>query len=366
MAARNAPSPALILHPGAALAAADLPRCVLVCAPSPLGDEAIAELVTAIAAGGAGVLRGTLDGAEVTPPVLHAELGTASLNFGDVRLMVLRDAQELTAEAQTTLAALLPRVPDGTLLLLWVTHAAAPKWGKALAQAAEQSARRFEVAAPSRDLASWVRGRAHRYGGRLTTEAAQWLVNSVGDNLLQLDQEAQKLALLSAGGGGGDITAAVVDASVTPSATASVFRLIDAVGAAERDRALTRLHELRSRGNESAIGFVALLGRHFRFLWQARVLSEAGWRGDAGLFPPGALPLLPGRGPISLAEFLKRQRWLGRQFHAQAQRFTMAQLTRVIPRLLAADLALKRGPSDAGEDAILQELVLDLCGLPGK
>ena len=48
MAARNAPSPALILHPEAALRPGEIPRCVLLCAPSPLGEEAIAELAAAI------------------------------------------------------------------------------------------------------------------------------------------------------------------------------------------------------------------------------------------------------------------------------------------------------------------------------
>ena len=365
MATRSA-ARTLILHPGASLPATDLPRCVWLCAPSPLGEEALADLVAAVAAGGTGVLRQVLDGSDETVATRVGELAAPGLNFGDVRLVILRDAQDLNAEAQMTLAALLPRLPDGTLLLLWATQSGAPKWGKPLAAAVEAHASQFEVAAPSRDLAAWVRARTHRYGGRLTPEAAERLVKSVGDNLLQLDQEAQKLALLAAGGDGAEITAAVVDAAVTPSATESIFRLIDAVGAGQRDRALTLLHELRLRGEESAIGIVSLLARHFRLLWQARVMSEAGWRGDGGSFPPSALPLLPARGNISLPDLLKRQRWLGRPLLAQAQRFPLSELTRVFGRLLAADLALKRGPSDTGEDAILQEVVLDLCALRGQ
>jgi len=366
MATRSA-ARALVLHPGAPLPAADLPRGALLCAPSPLGDEAISHLTAAIIAGGAGVERHMMDGAEQTPATLTAELGAGGFNFGDVRLIILRDAQDLDAAAQMTLAPLLSQIPEGTLLLLWAAQFSPPKWGKPLADAVAAHARPLAVDAPDgRDLAGWVRQRAERYGGRLTPEAAQRLVASVGENLLQLDQEAQKLALLTQGGDGGEVTAAVVDAVVTPTATQSIFRLIDSVGAGQRDQALMRLHELRARGDESAIGIVALLARHFRLLWQARMLSDAGWRGEAGGYPPSVVALLPVRGAVNLPEVLKRQRWMGRPLTMQAKRFEPAQLQRVFSRLVVADLALKRGPSDAGEDAILQELVLDLCSQRGR
>ena len=329
------------LRPDAARDPDALPSLLLLVAPSPLGEEALADLDAALTHSGTVVTRCVLAGQEITVSDVTNQLGSGGLPFGGLRLIVIRQAQALDAEVQTALARLGAHLPTGTCVVLWVTEARAPKFRKPLADLLDTRGQPLAVDVPvTKNLPEWVQRRADRAGIALSPEATERLLARVGDDLLLLDSEVQKLALVV--GEARVVTQDLIDAVVAAAAHESIFRLIDSIAEGRRAEALARLHDLRERGEESPHGIIALLARHFRFLWQAHALSAAGWAGATDTYPSRAVAMLPQRPGVNLPELLKRQRWLAARLRTQARRFSPTVLSRVFARLLAADLALVR------------------------
>ncbi|HWP34063.1 MAG TPA: DNA polymerase III subunit delta [Thermodesulfobacteriota bacterium] len=282
-------------------------------------------------------------GDEVEPVRLADSLRTLPL-LGGRRLVIVREADRLSAEALALLAAYARAPVDSTLLVL-----AAEKpdrrlggWKALEAAAAVVDCRRPEGSALRRRLEE----AAQAAGVRLTPEGAELLLELAGHDLGVLEGELAKLAAFAGPDEPvGPETVVEVVSGRGPDEP-PVFAWVDAVFERRVDAALAGLRRLLAAGVQP-LALLALLARQLRLLWSARALAARG----AGVQEIGE-------------RLLPRARFLAPRLLAQARGFTEAELARAHEALVAADLALKSSPvSDA---LVLERLVLALCGAGGR
>ena len=175
-----------------------------------------------------------------------------------------------------------------------------------------------ELSAP-RDLAGWVGQEAARRKVAIRPDAVRRLVEAVGADLARLALALDQLALYA---GARPIAVDDVDDLVADTRERSVFELTDAIGAADRPRALGAVAALVDQ-RQSPIGVVSMLGRHIRQL----SLYRAGMKS--------------GMGKQELARLLAVPPFVVDKLGRQADRFPDAALDRAISALSLTDRALK-------------------------
>jgi DNA polymerase-3 subunit delta len=204
------------------------------------------------------------------------------------RLVVATGVEGLAAKQGEPLAAYV-RSPNPTtvLLLLAGQSLTASHW---LIQAVP-AAGHVSVPVPAgRQLAVWLRARSRADGLDVAEDAADLLIELVGNDLARLRGEVDKAALA----GGPDnrrVGIAEVRAVVGEHRLRNIFELTGAVAAGDAASALLLL-ELLQNGGEDPLGLLAMLGREVRALWQAAEGLRQGRREDEIVRllrrPPGA------------------------------------------------------------------------------
>jgi DNA polymerase III subunit delta len=175
-----------------------------------------------------------------------------------------------------------------------------------------------ELSAP-RDLAGWVGQEAARRKVAIRPDAVRRLVEAVGADLARLALALDQLALYA---GARPIAVDDVDDLVADTRERSVFELTDAIGAADRPRALGAVASLVDQ-RQSPIGVVSMLARHIRQL----SLYRAGMKN--------------GMGKQELARLLAVPPFVVDKLGRQADRFPDAALDRAISALSLTDRMLK-------------------------
>ena len=111
-----------------------------------------------------------------------------------------------------------------------------------------------------RQLAPWVKAEAKQQGVQFDGNAINRLVDAVGNDLSRLALTIEQLGLYA---GKRAVTTDDVDELVADTRERTVFELTDAIGAADRGRALAAVAALVDQ-RESAVGVVVMLARHVR------------------------------------------------------------------------------------------------------
>lgn len=155
-------------------------------------------------------------------------------------------------------------------------------------------------------------------------------------SLSYLDKEFDKLALFSKAP---RITKAELIAVFSGLPEVSVFALLDAISARDSKKALMLLRRQLADGTYFTV-LLALLTRHVRQLWQAKVLMAKGVRGRA------------------LAKPLELNPFIAEKLGRAAASFKEPVLKRAMLLLIDADYLLKTG--QAGNE-LLEEAVITLC-----
>jgi DNA polymerase-3 subunit delta len=283
------------------------------------------------------------------------------------RMIYVRDLAGMPADEAEPLLAYLARPNPSTVIV-----AVASKIDKRIKLYAQLSRKGFlhALEAP-RQLAPWVRAEAQALGVKLEPAAVTRLVEAVGNDLSRLALAIEQLGLYaitpgSPGGGGGKraVTSDDVDDLIADTRERSVFELTDAIGAADRVRALAAVGSLCDQ-RESAVGVVVMLARHVRQLALVHTLRAANtprgeWASRLGV-PP----------------------FIVDKVAAQARAYSPAALAAAIRRLAEADRALKgdqtlttdlhafTGPQlkalgkELGERVILERTVDEIVQLAG-
>jgi DNA polymerase III subunit delta len=231
------------------------------------------------------------------------------------RLIYVRDLAALPADEAEPLLAYLAR-PNPSTVIVAVTS----KLDKRIKLYAQLSRKGFlHVLAAPRQVAPWVRAEAKHRGVQLEPAAINRLVEAIGDDLSRLALSVDQLGLYA---GPRPVTVDDVDDLVTDTRERTVFELTDAIGAADRPRALAAVAALCDQ-RESAVGVVVMLARHVRQLSLVYTLRET-------QVPRPSWGQLLGLPPFVVDKLV-----------AQARRFTPAALASATGRLANADRALK-------------------------
>jgi len=262
------------------------------------------------------------------------ESRVASL-WGPGQLMVLRRL-ELTATALKAIGDYLDHPAPRTWVVLLAEGAKIkdlaknPVGGRLQKEEAALGFFRLKEA----ELFPWLNQEAQRLGKALTLAAAQRLVEIVGDNLAELSQELEKLALYA--GEEKTLTPHLVSQLATHSRTYNIFALVEALGEPAPHKLLTALGNLLDLG-EPPPRILVMLARQLRLLVHLK----------AGSSPQTLGPNLP-QGVL-------------RKLEQQAARFSEAALYSHLFLLHQVDLQLK---TSAGSPRLWLEWALLKMG-PG-
>jgi DNA polymerase-3 subunit delta len=192
-----------------------------------------------------------------------------------------------------------------------------------------------------RDAEQWMRSRVAEMGLRLTPKAAAALMETVGSDLLAIENELDKLAAYC--GPHATISERDVGEVVSAGRSRSVFDLSNAVCSGDAPEALRLCAALLLRG-ETPEGIVAHLARQIRRLWQVRRLQgrDASERDIARQLD---LPDFAVSQSLKLVGKLTDD-WLARQFEL----------------LSAADFECKATSLRSGEEGVwLENLLARMC-----
>ena len=265
-----------------------------------------------------------------------AESRVASL-WGPGQLLVLRRL-ELNAAAFTAINDYLDHPAPRAWMVLLAEGAKTrdlaknPVWSRLQRQEAAVGFFRLKEA----ELLQWLTQEARGLGKTLTLAAAQRLVEIVGDNLAELSQELEKLALYA--GEEKSLTPTLVNQLTTHSRTYNIFALVEALGEPDPHKRLTALAQLLDLG-EKEPKILVMLARQLRLLIKFKESAGAG---------PGA----PG---------LNIPPWNLKKLTQQAGRFSEAALRSHLFLLHHVDLQLK---TSAGSPRVWLEWALLKMG-PG-
>lgn len=204
----------------------------------------------------------------------------------------------------------------------------------------------------SKDLLIWVRKNIEAKGKRLSDEASNYLLETLGNDLQTLETILERI-VLGVGEkktiGLSDVTEVVSEVNLS-----TVFELTEAVAEQNLDKGLALLGKaLRSksvpfrRDEESARIedpvplLLNLIWRQYRQILAVKELSQDG---------------LPS---AEMAKRLHIPPWNLRKLEGQARRYPLSFLREAILRCHQTDVAIKRG--EGAKELLVEKLVMDLC-----
>ena len=187
-----------------------------------------------------------------------------------------------------------------------------------------------------RELADWVRRHFKAQGKEIDGRLCEELIFLCGDLMHNLQQEISKIAAYAKGP---CVTRADIEAVATPQLSAIVFRIADAVGEKNYDKALSVLGELYQM-QKSPYEIMSALGKQMRQLYSAR-LALAGGKGAAWVSQ------------------LWGMRYPADRLMASARRFSLSWCRRAVIRCAQTDLAMKSTGQDPKE--LMTTLLLELA-----
>lgn len=247
------------------------------------------------------------------------------------RLVIVEGVERWKKADVEAVAAYLGDPVPGAVLAL-VAHE--PPRGDALANAVAGPGRVLAYDAPKpRDLPAWVRGQFDGFGASVEADAARALVDIVGDDLVALSTEADKITIWA---GGRPITRADVERLATPAREAAAWATTDAWG--ERDAgALVAAGEAELERREP-FSIAVRLAAHVSLVRSVKLLAAEGM------------------GARDIAKRVKVHDFRVRKALAHADRYSGEELDAVVVRLAALDAALKGASRLSGAHELTRAL----------
>ncbi len=193
-----------------------------------------------------------------------------------------------------------------------------------------------------REVAAWIEGRARERGLTIQHDAAQYLWQTVGNDLQKIDSELDKVEISIKDRKA--ITFSDVKAVAGDFREYTSFDLAAALGAKNRQKAFIILARLIQEG-EAPVGLLGSIAWNFRRLLQAKTMEASGSR------PEEIMKKL--RPPVIFHQVA--------QFREQMKQYSLDELRAVFNVMLAADRSLKSGGLSGR--LVLERMILKLCGM---
>lgn len=175
------------------------------------------------------------------------------------------------------------------------------------------------------EMEKWLDGRVKKYDVEITKPGKEMLVQLLGNSLVMIAGEIEKLALYA--GKGGVIDETVVQQLVSKTMEQDVFALVDHVVHRRKKEALQVFYELIKQ-KEEPIKILSLLARQFRILYQVKELSSRGYSQQ------------------NIAGTLKLHPYVVKLAHQQGNLFNEKKLLMFIDELAETDFKIKTGKID--------------------
>jgi DNA polymerase-3 subunit delta len=204
-------------------------------------------------------------------------------------------------------------------------------------------------------LVSWIKKRMEEKGKALAEDAANYLVEVVGDHLQHLDNTLEMI-FLSAGENRlirlSDIEGIVSDIRVN-----TIFELTDAIGQQNLEKALGILEKVLGskvipfkkeetpKYDDPGPLLLSMMARQYRLIWRVKEM------------------VTHQNSDEEMARVLRMSIWNVKKLEDQAKKFSELSLREGILNCQKADLALKKGHSP--KNILMEKLLIDLCR-PGR
>jgi DNA polymerase-3 subunit delta len=200
-------------------------------------------------------------------------------------------------------------------------------------------------------LASWIRKRMQEKGKFISEDAAEYLMDTVGDHLYDMDNALEKVFLSV--GAKRRIELSDVEEMTPDVKISTVFDLTDAIGHQNLEKALGILGKAMESGTipfrkeEEATKkdpvplLLSMMAKQYWGILVIKHMSSYHW--DIG----------------ELAKGLGMSPWNLKKLMEQGKNFSEASLRKGIQKCHQTDLAIKR--SRGPKDLLMEKLVIDLC-----
>jgi DNA polymerase III subunit delta len=250
------------------------------------------------------------------------------------RLVIVEGVERWKKADVDTVAEYLVDPVAGAVLALVAVEA--PR-SDALAKAVSAAGKVLAYDAPKpRDLPAWVRAQFEGLGGTIEPEGARALVELVGDDLVALATEADKITIWA---GARPVTRADVEALATPAREAAAWAITDAWG--DRDAAALMAAAEAELERRDPFAIAVRLAAHVTLVRSLKVLAAEGL------------------GAKEIAKRLKLHEFRVRKALGHADRYSQEELDAAVVRLAALDAGLK-GASRLSGSQLLTRALSDL------
>lgn len=208
-------------------------------------------------------------------------------------------------------------------------------------------------------LADWLVAEAASAGKKLDRRAAELLARAGNGDRTALGNELEKAICYA--GESSAISVSMVEAICSFDAEDVMFKLVDAVGHRNADRAIFLFRELQrfdSKPHSVSSRLLAMISRQIRLIWQARELAQCGIdSGRIRSLPPEIVDDLPSEASIA------GMAWKAGDLFRMARQWNSISLRLAFRKVVEADLANKGGEEGSTDPIInLELLILSLCG----
>jgi DNA polymerase-3 subunit delta len=204
-----------------------------------------------------------------------------------------------------------------------------------------------------RALISWIRRRMTEKGKELEEEAADYLVEVVGDHLYDLENALEKVFLSV--GEKRAIELVDVEGIASDVKISTVFDLMDAIGHQNLEKALGILEkamesktipfkkeeEFSKRMDDPVPLLLSMMAKQYRNIWKVKEIASRH------------------HGAAEVAQATGMSPWSVKKLMDQGKYFSDSSLREGILKCHETDLSIKRGRGP--KDLLMEKLVIDLC-----
>lgn len=251
------------------------------------------------------------------------------------RVVVVRDAQLLSADDAAALLAWMSEPSPATTLVLGIVGAKSHRLVKAAHEVID-----VNVGSRAADRVAFVREKMAEYNVTIDASTAQKVADQIGDDVARVDALARTLQSIF---GSAPLTFSRLEPYLGDAGDVPVWDLTDAIDAGDATKAITVARRMLDSRARAGLQIVAMLQRHF--LNMARLEGSAASSKDEAAILLGINAYPAGKALLS------------------ARRLGPARVATAVHWVTDADLALKGAVSYGGRDLVNDQDVTELTVL---